>query len=101
MEHLLHGQAACLIIYFQPGGDFGMRLPEQDSAVGRGVKTAVQAIIGFFFGLVVVVWNVPGVPGAVIDYTKQNIGQILMMGGLSAGFTSLVWNMLRRDVKNY
>ena len=64
-----------------------MRLPEQDSATGRGIKTAIQATIGFLFGLVVVVWNVPGVPDAIIEYTEKNWMQIALAGGVPAGNT--------------
>lgn len=78
-----------------------MRLPENDSVVGRGLKTAVQAIIGFLFGLVVVVWNVPGVPQAVIKYTQENIWGVLLLVGIPSGLVSIAWNYFRRDIPTY
>ena len=78
-----------------------MRLPDQDSSTGRGIKTAVQAILGFFVGLIVVIWNVPGVPEAVVDYTKGHLVELLGIVGLSSGVASFIWNLLRRDVENY
>ena len=78
-----------------------MRLPTEDSAAGRGIKTAAQAIIGFFVGLVVVVWNVPGVPDAIVEYTKDHLGEILLLVGVPAGIISTVWNLFRPSVRNY
>ena len=78
-----------------------MRLPTEDSATGRGIKTAAQAIVGFCIGLVVVVWNVPGVPDAIVDYTKNHLWEILLLVGVPAGITSTVWNLFRPSVRNY
>lgn len=78
-----------------------MRLPNQDSATGRALKTATQAGIGFILGLIAVVWAVPGVPHAVIGYAEQNFVQMLLFVGMPAGLTSLVWNLLRKEVPNY
>lgn len=74
-----------------------------DTAVGRGVRTAIQAVIGFFTGLVLVVWAVPGVPDAVFAYVTTNLPQFLLLIGVPAaatGVVSWVWNLLRRDVRN-
>ncbi len=76
-------------------------LPSQDSAVGRALKTAVQAAAGFVIGLIITVWAVPGVPDAVADYVQKNIGQALLLVGVPAGLTSLVWNLLRKNVDKY
>lgn len=79
-----------------------MRLPQNDSATGRAIKTAVQAIIGFMVGLFIAVWAVPGVPDAVWSYIQSNLLQVLLAVGLPAGVTSLVWNVIfRPDVRNY
>lgn len=82
-----------------------MKLPSQDSATGRGIKTFIQAVGGFIVGLVVTVWAVPGVPQAVINYVQQNAAQVLLTIGLpvavSTGVISFIWNFLRKDVKNY
>ncbi len=76
-------------------------LPGQDSATGRGIKTALQAVVGSLVGLVVTVWAVPGVPEAVFDYVQKNLVQILLMVGIPSGVASFVWNYFRKDVKNY
>lgn len=78
-----------------------MRIPSEDSATGRAIKTAVQAIIGFSVGLGIAIWTVPGVPDAVWNYIQGNLLQVLLSVGVPAGLTSLVWNLLRKDVKNY
>lgn len=81
--------------------DLKNSLPAQDSAVGRALKTFAQAIIGFVIGLLITVWTVPGVPDAVWVYVKNNLGQILLLVGVPSGATSLVWNLLRKNVENY
>lgn len=78
-----------------------MNLPSQDSATGRGIKTAVQAIIGSIVGLLVTVWGVPGVPDAVLDFLQKNWLQLALLVGLPSGATSFIWNYFRSNVKNY
>lgn len=78
-----------------------IKLPKQDSATGRGLKTAAQAMIGFTVGLVAVVWAVPGVPQAVLDYVQNNAIQVLLLVGVPSGLTSFIWNLLRKNVKTY
>lgn len=82
-----------------------LNLPSQDSATGRGLKTFVQALIGFVVGLFITVWAVPGVPEAVGNYVQANIGEVLLTIGLpiavSTGLVSLVWNIFRKKVPNY
>lgn len=73
----------------------------QDSAAGRGIKTAIQAIIGFAVGLILVVWAVPGVPQAVMNYVQQHLIEVLLLVGLPAGITSFVWNLFRKNVPNF
>lgn len=76
-------------------------LPSQDSAVGRALKTFVQAIVGFIIGLAITVWAVPGVPDAIWEYVRGNFVQVLLTVGVPSGLTSLVWNLLRKNIKNY
>lgn len=78
-----------------------MNLPQQDSAVGRSLKTLVQSVSGFIIGLLIVVWTIPGVPQAVTQYTYNHIFEVLVMAGVPSAAISLVWNLLRKDVKNY
>lgn len=82
-----------------------LRLPKQDSATGRGIKTGVQAVIGtlvaFATGLILAVLNVPGVNEAILDYVQKNLIQTLLVIGVPAGLTGFVWNLLRKGVSNY
>lgn len=74
-----------------------------DTAKGRGVRTAVQALIGFVAGLIAAVWAVPGVAEAVFDYVTDNLVNVLVLVGLPSAFTGVVswlWNVARKDVKN-
>jgi small basic protein len=82
-----------------------MRLPSQDSSTGRAIKTMAQAIVGFIIGLVVVVWNVPGVPDAIKAYTQVHLVDALLTIGVpiavSTGAFAFVWNLFRKNVPNY
>ena len=72
----------------------------KDSATDRGIKTAVQAMLGFLAGLAMAIWAVPGVPHAVISYIEANIPQMLLIIGVPSGLVSFGWNFLRKDVPN-
>lgn len=69
---------------------------KKDSAAWRGLITAAQAIVAFFVGLIVVIWQVPGVPEVVITYTKEHLVQLLGLFGLSTGTTSFLFNLIFR-----
>lgn len=75
------------------------KLLKGDTAVWRGVRTAVQAVIAFVAGLVATVWAVPGVPEAVTNYVGNNLAQLAVGFGVSTGVVAFVWNWLRKDVK--
>lgn len=81
------------------------KLPSSDSATTRGLRTIVQAFIGFIIGLGVAIWAVPGVPAAVTSYVQGNLPQLLLMVGvpvaISSGLISFIWNFFRKGVKNY
>lgn len=76
-------------------------LPTKDSATSRGIKTAVQAIIGLIVGLLVTVWAVPGVPHVVINYIQSNFIQVLLSVGIPSGLASWIWNAFRADLPKY
>lgn len=78
-----------------------MKLPQNDSAVGRGLKTFVQAVVGLLVGLIVTVWAVPGVPHAVIGYLQTHVVELALLVGIPSGVTSLIWNLFRKNVPNY
>jgi hypothetical protein len=72
-----------------------------DTAVWRGVRTAIQAMIGFVVGLVGTVWAVPGVPAAVNHYVEHNVITLALAVGIPAGIAGFIWNALRKGVKTY
>lgn len=83
-----------------------MKLPKQDSATGRGLKTGAQAgiatlVLTAIGSLAISVWNVPGVPDVVIKWAQDNAFQLAGGIGLSSGLVGYIWNLLRSDVKNY
>jgi hypothetical protein len=78
-----------------------MRLPERDSATGKGIATAIQAMLGFIVGLILVIWAVPGVPEAVTDYVTNNLAQVLLTVGIPSGLVGFLSNYPRKDVENY
>ena len=82
-----------------------MKLPSVDSATGRAIRAACFALFSFFIGLVVAVYNVPGVPEAVSSYLQSHIDELFLAVGipvaLGTGAMSFVFNYLRPNVKNY
>lgn len=80
-----------------------MNVLNNDTAPGRGIRTAIQAVIGFVTGLLVAVWAVPGVPDAIYSYVTQSLPNFLLLVGLPAGITGVVsylWSVARKDVPN-
>lgn len=67
-------------------------LLDKKTAVGKGIRTGFQSILGSVIGLVVVVWAVPGVPEAVINYVTNNWLPILLTIGVPSGFVAFVQN---------
>ena len=76
-------------------------MSNRETAVRKSIRVFIYAIIGFITGLVATVWAVPGVPDAVREYVAQNGPQLLLTFGLPTGLVSLVYNLLRKDVRNY
>lgn len=71
-----------------------MQLQDPKTPVVKGVRTGIQAIIGSLIGLVFVVWAVPGVPEAVVEYAKGNWLPILLTIGLPSGIVAWLQNKL-------
>lgn len=82
-----------------------LRLPGQDSATGRGLKTTlfstVSGLIVFSTGLFGVLHSIPGCSDAVLDYIKNNALTFSLSIGIPTGVFSFVWNYLRTNIKNY
>ena len=62
--------------------------------LNKGVRTALQAIVGALVGLVLVVWAVPGVPEAVTEYAKINAVPLLLAIGIPSGIVAWIQNRL-------
>jgi hypothetical protein len=77
-----------------------MNILNNDTAVARGIRTAIQAAAGFIIGLFTTIWAVPGVPDAIYQYLTGNAVKLAIAVGIPAGVVALVWNLLRKDVKN-
>lgn len=71
-----------------------------DSALARGIRTAIQAFLGFLVGLFATIWAVPGVPAATLGYLQSNSLQLAIYFGIPAGVVAFAWNVLRKDVPN-
>lgn len=81
------------------------RLPTQDSATGRGIKTSIQGFIAasvlLLGALYTAIKAVPGCSEAIIQVVSDNWALIAGTFGLSTGAVSFIWNVLRKNVKNY
>ena len=64
--------------------------------LNKGVRTAVQAVVGALVGLVLVVWAVPGVPEAVVAYLSDNAITVMLAVGVPSGIVAWVQNTLGR-----
>lgn len=62
--------------------------------LNKGVRTALQAIVGALIGLVVAVWAVPGVPEVVVAYLRDNFVPLLLVIGIPSGFVAWLQNRL-------
>lgn len=62
--------------------------------LNKGLRTGVQAVVGALVGLVLVVWAVPGVPEAVIEYARTNAVPILLLVGVPSGVVAWIQNKL-------
>ncbi len=82
------------------------RLPATDSVTYKGLMTALQALIAFLVGLVITVFNVPGVPQAIISFTVNHLPDVLFSVGVpiivGSGATSFIINYLfRKNIPTY
>ena len=77
-----------------------LRLPNSDSATYRGLITALQSLITFFIGLLLAVWQVPGVSKVAMDFVWNNAPQTLVAFGIplivGTGIISFLYNLLFR-----
>lgn len=66
----------------------------KETPTGKGLRTAVQTIIGALIGLVIAVWAVPGVPEVVIEYARTNLIPLLLVIGIPSGFVAWFQNRI-------
>lgn len=71
-----------------------MQPQDPKTPVVKGVRTGIQAIVGSVIGLIAVVWAVPGVPEAVVQYAQTNWLPILLTIGIPSGIVAFIQNKL-------
>lgn len=75
-----------------------MQPQEPKTPVVKGVRTFFQTLLGLLVGLVLTVWNVPGVPDAVNAYVQANFVPLfvglLVFVGLPSGIIAWLQNRL-------
>lgn len=67
----------------------------KNTPAAKGVRTFIQAVPGFFLGLVLTVWAVPGVKEAVIAYVQTDglaLLSLLFSGAVFTGLFSFLQN---------
>lgn len=62
--------------------------------LSKGIRTALQAMVGVLVGLVAVVWAVPGVPEAVIEYLRSNVIEVAVLVGIPSGVVAWIQNAI-------
>ena len=76
-----------------------------DTALVRGIRTGIQGALGvlasFLVGFILQVWNVPGVPEAVLDYLQAHLTDAMTSVGIGSGVAAFIWNALRSNIKNW
>jgi hypothetical protein len=79
-----------------------MNLLTNDTALFRGARTSLQALVAFVVGLFFVIWNTPGVPQNVETYIKPYELQILLWLGIptvfGAGIIAYFMNRWRGNI---
>lgn len=80
-----------------------MRLPTNESATAKALRTALSALGGFAIGLVVVIWQVPGVPDAISVYVSKHAVELLLSFGIPSivgtGLVNYIISYFRPSVK--
>jgi hypothetical protein len=66
----------------------------KNTPAGKGIRTAIQTVAGLVIGLVSVIWAVPGVPEAVIEYIRENALLIVASVSIPSGLVSYIQNKL-------
>jgi hypothetical protein len=62
----------------------------KNTPTAKGVRTFIQAVPGFFIGLALTVWAVPGVREAVFNYMQHEGMALLALLFSGAFFTGLI-----------
>lgn len=82
-----------------------LKLPSQDSATGRGLKTGLWSFIGTSATLATALWlSISGVPGcsdAILTFIREHFIEIAAAIALPSGLTSFIAGLFRKDIKNY
>ncbi len=81
-----------------------MRFPEKNTATTNSLEVALKALVGFVSGLVVVIWAVPGVQEAVLDYVSNHWMEVVAIVGVPSVFTGLInlaMDWRKKGIRNY
>lgn len=65
-----------------------MNLLTNNTASYKGVRTSLQAFAAFVVGLILVIWNTPGVPQNVTNYIRPYEMSFLLWLGVPTVFVS-------------
>jgi hypothetical protein len=66
----------------------------KNTPAGKGIRTAIQTVAGLVIGLVSVIWAVPGVPEAVVEYVRENALLIVASVSIPSGIVSYLQNKI-------
>ena len=66
----------------------------KNTPAGKGIRTAIQTVAGLVIGLVSVIWAVPGVPEAVVEYVRENALLIVASVSIPSGVVSYLQNKI-------
>ena len=70
------------------------------SPLVKGIRTAIQAIVGVLIGYLLFIWAVPGVPEATIHYISANVVPLLVTAGIPSGLVAFAWNYFEQRFAN-
>lgn len=78
-----------------------LRLPAPNSNVHRSLITFFSTFLAWIFGLMLALWQVPGVPKTFMDYVWNNSPSLLLLLGVPVavipGVVNFLLNLLFRS----
>jgi small basic protein len=77
-----------------------MYMEQKNTPQSKGIRTALQAVVGSLIGLVLAVWAVPDVPQTVQNYISDHWLPLLVGGALSIGIPSGLLSFFQNKVED-